>query len=238
VRDLGGLPVVGGGRTRAGAIVRADVLGRLTEKGKRQLLDYGVGTIIDLRAPQEIAEVPPAVFAGDGRAPVYRNPRAQQQLPFVKSQMQGATTRAELYRLGIDHYPLNQVRLVRAVANAGPGGIVIHCHSGKDRTGIAAAILLSLAGVEKEAIADDYAITQARLWPFYEQQLAEGKIDEESDPWAVPVTEPKTMLDLLDHLQSRWGGAEAYLLRAGQTRKEIESVRTRLAGWSAGQLVR
>ena len=62
VRDLGGLPAADGRRTRPGAIIRADLLGRLTSKGRRQMLAYGVRTIIDLRSPRDLAGAPPVAF--------------------------------------------------------------------------------------------------------------------------------------------------------------------------------
>ncbi|MEX2372909.1 MAG: tyrosine-protein phosphatase [Dehalococcoidia bacterium] len=43
----------------------------------------------------------------------------------------------------------------RAVAEAPPGGVLIHCAAGKDRTGVLVGLLLQLAGVEPEAIAED-----------------------------------------------------------------------------------
>ncbi|MCB0032783.1 MAG: tyrosine-protein phosphatase [Anaerolineales bacterium] len=63
VRDLGGLPLQAGGVTKSGRIIRADLLGRLTEAGKAAALAYGVRTVMDLRPPDEAAEEPSAVFA-------------------------------------------------------------------------------------------------------------------------------------------------------------------------------
>lgn len=65
VRDLGGLPVSGGGTTAWGVLVRADTLCRLTPAGRTALLDYGIRTVIGIRFP---AEVP----AGDT---LFRDPR-------------------------------------------------------------------------------------------------------------------------------------------------------------------
>lgn len=58
VRDLGGLPLTGGGKTRWGSIVRADLLARLTPAGRGAMLAYGVRTVIDLRGPHEVKEEP------------------------------------------------------------------------------------------------------------------------------------------------------------------------------------
>jgi protein-tyrosine phosphatase len=60
VRDLGGLPLEGGGETRSGVVVRADSIRGLTERGWQELLDYGVRSAIDLRAADELAPTLPA----------------------------------------------------------------------------------------------------------------------------------------------------------------------------------
>src|SRR4051812_48830015 len=61
VRDLGGFPVAGGGRTRRGALVRADGLNRLTAAGWAALWGHGVRTVIDLRNDDEVAATADAV---------------------------------------------------------------------------------------------------------------------------------------------------------------------------------
>lgn len=228
VRDLGDLPTVDGGLTRRGAFIRADVLGRLTPQGKQALLDYGVRTIIDLRAPDEVAELPSAVFDDDVQAPLYINVKQELSPPEVLALFKQAQTRSELYTIALDHHAPNQVRVMRAIANAEPGGLIFHCHSGKDRTGIIAALLLDLAGVEPDAIAADYAETQKQLWPIYEKWLEETGGEEAIDHWWIPITEPQTMLDTLAHLETEYGGAEAYLLQGGQTPEEIAQLKARL----------
>ena len=55
VRDLGGLPLEGGGETNFGVLVRADSIGTLTEAGWAALQDYGVTTAVDLRGEHELA---------------------------------------------------------------------------------------------------------------------------------------------------------------------------------------
>jgi protein-tyrosine phosphatase len=237
VRDLGGLPTVDGQETQSRTLIRADLLGRLSTKGKQQLLDYGVSTIIDLRAPQEIAEHPPANFADlepHSRAPQYanppqENPRLEQGSAPAAAELKKARTRAELFIKILDLYPGNQASILRAIAGAGPGPIVFHCHSGKDRTGLTAALILSLAGVQESAIAADYAASQANLMPRFQQRVAAGKVDPD-DRWAIPLTDPQTIIDTLAHLRSHYGGTEAYLRFCGLTKEELTRLKAKLVG--------
>ncbi|MFN2106528.1 MAG: tyrosine-protein phosphatase [Candidatus Promineifilaceae bacterium] len=227
VRDLGGLATVDGRYTRRRALVRSDLLGRLTPRGKQQLLDYGVRTIIDLRSPDEVEKDPSAVFASGDHAPDYLVVAAETRTPQVMALFKQAETRAELYKISLAQYAANNVRIMRAIAGAAEGGVVIHCHSGKDRTGTTAALLLSLAGVEDDEIAADYAETQERLWPSYEKWVEEHGVDE-NDRWLIPITEPQTMLETLAYLQDKYGGVESYLKQAGMMAGEIERLRVRL----------
>src|SRR6266545_6123813 len=59
VRDLGGLPTAGGGRTREGSVVRADNIRRLTDAGWHALEHHGVTRIVDLRWPEELQDDQP-----------------------------------------------------------------------------------------------------------------------------------------------------------------------------------
>lgn len=54
-------------------------------------------------------------------------------------------------------------RHIAASASEKPDAFVVHCTAGKDRTGVFVALLLSMLGVEDDAIADDYALTDAGL---------------------------------------------------------------------------
>ena len=58
VRDLGGLPLAGGGETAYRVVVRADSLPGLTEAGRRALVDYGVSLVVNLRPLREDEEDP------------------------------------------------------------------------------------------------------------------------------------------------------------------------------------
>jgi protein tyrosine/serine phosphatase len=106
--------------------------------------------------------------------------------------------------------------------------VVIHCHAGKDRTGTIAALLLRMAGVPKAVVAADYAVSQERLWPLYEKLVAEAGGEDKVGFWLKPTVTEDMMLMMLDHLEEKYGGVEAYLGWAGLSPEEIESLRTHL----------
>jgi len=63
----------------------------------------------------------------------------------------------------LERKPERCAAAVAAVARARPGGVVVHCGVGRDRTGLVSLLLLALAGVEPEAIAADYEHSAGRL---------------------------------------------------------------------------
>src|SRR5206468_3747284 len=150
-RDLRGLSATNGRRVRDGALVRSDQLCRLSDRGRADLLAHGVRTVIDLRNPAE-AEKDPDPAWRERDVDYMLIPQQDEQF---WSSIAAARTRAERDALVLDHRAEHIVAMARAFAHATPGGVLIHCLAGKDRTGIAVALLLSLVGVDEAQIAAD-----------------------------------------------------------------------------------
>lgn len=233
-RDLGGYPTEGGGQTRWGVLLRSDNLCRLTSVGQAALRDYGVRTIIDVRSPHEL-DVDANPFAAQERrdnAPRYLNlPLLDETDEEGKVAMKAAGSMQAEYTVILSRYRAHMAAIIEAVAAAeADGGVLVHCHSGRDRTGIIIALLLSLAGVPRQIIAEDYAASQLYLQPIYdawinEQPRTEAEVTRFGG-WFFQ--QPETMLGLLDYLDKQYGGVEPYLLGAGVTQQAIEAIRGRL----------
>lgn len=97
-----------------------------------------------------------------------------------------------------------------AMATHGDGAVLYHCTSGKDRTGMITAILLDLAGVARDTIIRDYAISA-----HYDGR----------GPDASP---PSYIAAFLDALHARFGGAHAYLEHIGLPEPEIHALLVKL----------
>jgi Protein tyrosine/serine phosphatase len=107
--------------------------------------------------------------------------------------------------------------VLRVLADATNHPIVFHCAAGKDRTGLVAALLLSLLGVDDETIAADYARTSEHIDELLArhrtQAAAEGSAAEVSD--AFLTAEVAVMRNVLAEMRTRYGSAEAYLQSHG-----------------------
>ena len=225
VRDLGGLPTADGGSVRPRALVRADSLTQLDEDGVAAVRAYAVSRIIDLRTGDEEGS-PPHPFADDD---TYRS------VPWVdvdrEPERDAAAERdlADLYRGSLDRNVVRVGAAVRAFTEAPPGTVVVHCAAGKDRTGMLVAVLLELAGVPREAVLADYALSADLLG------IAEilDTLDEDTRRQAERYswTEPETLQSALEHLDAVYGGARAYLRDAcGLSDAELDAARDRLVG--------
>ncbi len=227
VRDLGGYPTRDGKTTRWGAVVRTDNLARLTEAGRASLIDYGVRSIIDLRRPDEVAEYPNPFAEPVERGIRYTNVSLVDP---TRSAPANFTTLANDYKRILDSFAPAMAEIMREIANAPSGAVLIHCMAGKDRTGMVAALLLDLAGVSREIIGEDYALSEACLRPLNQEWLKNGPGEREERARELERFTPQAevMLEVLSHLDERYGGVEPYLLQAGVSLEEIERIRARL----------
>jgi hypothetical protein len=190
-RDLGGLPTVDGGAIRPGALLRSDDHHRLTAAAVEQIKASGVRRILDLRRPSELATAP-SPFAVD---PVYRHVT-------LLAEVLDYDPPADSYGPLLDFNTGRLALAFGALADAPAGGVVVHCRSGRDRTGVLVALALAVAGVAPEVIAADYALT--------------------------PGADAVAMLNTLRHADEKYGGVTAYLKKIGLRDEQVSAVRRRL----------
>ena len=216
LRDVGGYPAAGGRRVRWRTLFRTDAFDLLPVASQAQLIDLGLRTVIDLRWPHELDEAP-NVFRSDGRVR-YRS------IPLLDDDPTPRIGLAGTYRHIFDERGTQLARVVRELLSEHGTPAVIGCAAGKDRTGVAIALVLDTVGVPHQVIIEDYALSA----PIYA-----GPVDVDGlDGWrAAPVVvecPPEYMADALEHLERRHGGAAALLDRHGVTAAELDALRERL----------
>ena len=173
-RDLGGLATVDGGQTRRGVLVRSDALDGLTSAGWAALLDHGVRTVIDLRNDDEIGR---DVAPRPSVVTTIHLPRdGMEDREFWDVWQNGPQFGTPLYfRPHLERFPERSARVIAAIADAQPGGVLFHCAGGRDRAGQIAMLVLVLVGVATEEIVADYERSTERLQACYG---ARGQVDQ------------------------------------------------------------
>jgi len=235
VRDLGGY-LVAGGTVRWGVAYRADALVNLSERDLSQLVDVrGIRTVVDLRRDREI-ESEPSAFA-QHRSVRYCHAPVVLDEGGIDSPAQylGTLDFAAYYLDMILLSPRSFALLFRLLAE-GAHPLVFHCAGGRDRTGVAAALLLLAAGVSREQILADYLLSNDLLVRRVERWRAVF-MEEGVDP--APILEnmrlrPRYLAPTLDVIEGQFGGIDGYLKSIGVSRAELAEVRRILIDCNVG----
>lgn len=222
VRDLGGLPTRDGRTTRWRAVVRADNLDRLTPEGWAALEAYGVRTVVDLREDDErLTTVSRPAGVAVVHVPFDDNADVDFWSRCVDDDIDDATPM--YYRPFIERKAERCVAAVAAVARAAPGGVVVHCGLGRDRTGLVALLLLALAGVTPDAIVSDYTLSGERL----KRRFARARADDDDPVAARLALRGTTIAEVLGDVLAGPDLA-AHLGSAGLAAGDLDAVRARL----------
>ena len=221
VRDLGGLPLAGGGETAYRVVVRADWLPGLSDAGRKALVDYGVSLVVDLRPDRE--------HEHDGLEPLPVPVVRQAMDPRPLAPAWDWPSMREAYLALADHYRAELAQALTLLGEAEPPA-AIHCAGGRDRTGIACGMALWLAGVEPDAIAADHALSDESWAPYNDEWLAEAP-DEHERERRHRVLQPagRTLADVLEQIE-RKEGVRQLLLDAGADTAALDRLVARLRG--------
>ncbi|HKQ42589.1 MAG TPA: tyrosine-protein phosphatase [Pseudonocardia sp.] len=230
VRDVGGLPLRDGGRTRSGVLLRSAALHWATAADVRRLVDeFGLRLVLDLRTPREIDRDGPTPIAAAGVETVALNfIGASRELPET-----GDDTDPLLrnYLGYLDDQPANIVEAVRRLAAPDAGPALVHCAAGKDRTGVLVAMVLEVAGVERAAVVEDYALSSAQIEALFRRwTTASGEPMPAAEDLRPHHPRAEVMEAVLERLDTAHGGAAGWLVERGLDEAALERLRTRLAG--------
>ena len=225
VRELGGYRTADGRITRSGVFFRADGTSELSPQDVKTLRSLGVTLTADLRSPEEVTQRPSRLADCEGM-------RYEHVVMFdgMQSAMFQGTlpeTMGELYTALLDGAKPQFARLFRLFLE-NSGASLFHCTAGKDRTGVTAMLLLSLAGVPEETIVADYAASEENLREQAARQKAQFAAMGVKIPPHVFGSQPRDMKTALAHLNSRYGGAASYLRLCGLREEELAALRERL----------
>jgi protein-tyrosine phosphatase len=230
VRDLGGLPTIGGQTVRRGLVFRADGVNRLDGDDLELARTLGLRTVIDLRTLGEVE--------GRGTFPHDRLPVAWHHLPVLQGiwseQLVAPSTGAvdflrDRYLEMLVEGGASIARAVELVADEPP--ILFHCAAGKDRTGVVAAVVLGLLGVAPDVIADDYHLSAAAMESFVDwltlefPQALDAMTSQPPEYLEAPA---EAMLAFLEEVDRRHGSVEGLARDLGVSGDVVTRLRATL----------
>ncbi|MEU9860870.1 tyrosine-protein phosphatase [Streptomyces sp. NPDC047971] len=238
-RDLGGYRTADGGSVRWGALYRSDSLAKLRGPDLDRFQELGVSAVIDLRYPWEISakgrmpETPQTDGIAWHNLSIEHRPYDQAEIdPDLDPWRYLADRFAEVAADGAV-----ELREALEVIASARGPLVFHCASGKDRTGLLAAVVLSLLDVSDEQILDDFALTELAT----ERLIADWRAAHPGRElrWPGYGRAPAEIMRLfLADLRAEYGSVEAYVTGyVGLDPAVVETLRERLvepAGAEAG----
>jgi protein-tyrosine phosphatase len=222
IRDLGGLPSDVESNTAYGRFFRSDSPHTIDKTGIAQLLDQGIRTVIDLRYADECVRSPnPLSTLSD--VSYYNIPLMVNGA--IEHNAEDLTHLGAFYRYLLHNSQPAFAQVFNTMATQS-GATLFHCQVGKDRTGVVAAILLSLAGTSTNHIIEDYVVTSQYIAPLLPELRSHRpeRINAEQYERLLDAR-AEFMLEFLNEIVTHHGNAHNYLLRIGVSERHIELLR-------------
>lgn len=260
LRDAGGLPIAD-----SNSVVRTRFLYRSADPSLCTVEEIaamheklGIEHIFDLRSGPEFDNQGPEVVAGfDERIASYNAQKARPTkierywTPVFKTEDYSPESIALRFRdYGANdadgfvrayteillHGALNYARILRQIGKQDGGAVLLHCTAGKDRTGVIVAIILTLLGVPRQQICQEYQLTETgleyRRSMLLEKLMASGAFDgEEGKEAALRMSGARydSMFRTLEMIDKRWGSVEDYVKQDCKlSDTEIDQIRKNL----------
>ncbi len=205
VRDVGGHTTDDGAAVRTGLLYRSGWLADLTPEGAAVLAKLGVRTVLDLRDPAEINRWPDRPYAPDVVTAYHP------LLPQDGGDHYGRPL-PEAYRLLTDTAAATLPALLARLTAPDALPALVHCAVGRDRTGIAVAVLLSALGVADRDVVDDYLLSNLGLGVLDGPQ---EYVDANGVVRYTDTVGPELITGVLATLRERHGSVVAFLTGHG-----------------------
>lgn len=245
-RDVGGLPTADGRRVRRGVLFRSGHLAGATADDAAFLSSLGLHTVFDFRNSADIRlDGRDVELAGVRNVNIPLNDPAEgaefwrmvrrgdlDQLASILDGGKGAARMVESYRKNVLERTAEHGRVLHEVADGGVP-VLLHCAAGKDRAGVAMAVILLALGVRRSAVEEDYLKSND---PHRRYRVTRDEAAPDGRSPAVlallsPLFEARIeyLAAAFDTIESTWGGVDRYLGEGlGVSSDTVERLRKRL----------
>lgn len=230
-RDLGGYPAAGDRRVRFGRVFRSEVLTKVTDADLETIRELSIGAVCDLRHgversrqrnrwPEGLAVV---TIGGEPEAGLEAVQANGVQARIADPDFDLDEARAALaagYRRMPAALAPALADIFAHLASPDPAPLLIHCTSGKDRSGFTSAVVLAALGVPRASIHHEYLLSRERtptdhirgmLVRFLGDRLPPGRLDALVE---IATVSPLYLDAAFAEIDGQWGSLDAYLASA------------------------
>ncbi|WP_418956695.1 tyrosine-protein phosphatase [Streptomyces tritici] len=251
LRDLGTLPLSGGRTVRPGRVFRSGQLDRL-DPADGVVTALGIRTVVDLRTAREradrpdhplpdsrvvVADVLADYLAVSGLPPAARLKQLLADPALAEQHLGGGRVRRafeKTYRAFVasDSARASYRAFLTELTDPAATPLLFHCTAGKDRTGWAATVLLSLLGADEETVRAEFLSVNPAVREAF-APLVEGFTAQGGDPelaLAIIGVAPEYLAAAYDEVAVRHGSMEKYVREGlGISEEETERIRAHLS---------
>ena len=220
-RDLGGYKTSDGKTVKWGKVYRSDNLHSLTDEDLKYMERLNIKSVVDFRSDEERNEEPdrltpdmtpillPIKFEPEG---VTEN--LMRDLTF--GDLDSSNLLRDFNIILVKEFTEEYREFFRHIVDNGGEPFVLHCTAGKDRAGFGSAMILTVLGVPREKIIEDYLLTNTYVSDHVDRKLLETELKtffraDSDNLRKINLVEERYIQAAFDTIDSHWGGMDQYI---------------------------
>ncbi len=216
-RDLGGYKTKRGETLAFQRFIRSDAPQYLSKEGRDFFYEKGIRTVIVLRTI-DIAQRFISTYRDDPRFHYVKCPITEGSNAYSKNETESPQT----YMKMLEHFDTFYTIMKTFIDT--PEGVFYNCSAGKDRTGVVTFLLLDLAGVDRQTILEDYAVSEKHI----EERIGLVRSAHPDFPSSMGHSKKEWFLAFFNTFDQTYRSARQYLLRIGLTPYQITKLKHKL----------
>ena len=220
-RDLGGYKTSDGKTVKWGKVYRSDNLHSLTDEDLKYMERLNLKSVVDFRSDEERNEEPdrltpdmtpillPIKFEPEG---VTEN--LTRDLTF--GNLDSSNLLRDFNIILVKEFTEEYREFFRHIVDNGGEPFLLHCTAGKDRAGFGSAMILTVLGVPREKIIEDYLLTNTYVSDHVDRKLLETELKtffraDSDNLRKINFVEERYIQAAFDTIDSHWGGMDQYI---------------------------
>jgi len=220
-RDLGGYKTSDGKTVKWGKVYRSDNLHSLTDEDLKYMERLNLKSVVDFRSDEERNEEPDRLTPDMTPIllPIKFEPEGVTET-LMRDLTFGDLDSSNLLRdfniILVKEFTEEYREFFRHIVDNGGEPFVLHCTAGKDRAGFGSAMILTVLGVPREKIIEDYLLTNTYVSDHVDRKLLETELKtffraDSDNLRKINFVEERYIQAAFDTIDSHWGGMDQYI---------------------------